>query len=163
MQYVFICNTLSHLYGNGRCTWKIYHLVCFFPETLYTYTFKRTNIVDTLDLRVVFVITWTLILDPGRRTLECYGCHVRRPRCNQCKRPHFQLFVYTRAAQFPAPLYIVCMAGMGKSVHHYPSDRNKPSPAAEVESRRCNPMMQNPASSVHRIQKPSPGYYNYPT
>jgi hypothetical protein len=34
----------------------------------------------------------------------------------------------------------------------------KPSPAAEVESRRCNPMMQNPAS---RIQKLSPGYYNY--
>jgi hypothetical protein len=32
----------------------------------------------------------------------------------------------------------------------------KPSPAAEVESRRCNPMMQNPAS---RIQNLRPGYY----
>jgi hypothetical protein len=34
----------------------------------------------------------------------------------------------------------------------------KPSPAAEIEFRRCNPMMQNPAS---RIQNQRPGYSNY--
>jgi hypothetical protein len=34
----------------------------------------------------------------------------------------------------------------------------EPSPAAVIESRRCNPMMQNPAS---RIQNQRPGYSNY--
>jgi hypothetical protein len=34
----------------------------------------------------------------------------------------------------------------------------KPSPVTKVESRRCNPMMQNPVS---RIQNQRPGYYNY--
>jgi hypothetical protein len=59
--------------------------------------------------------------------------------------------MYTRAvSRVPYTLLIVCMAGMGKCLfssvdNHYPT---KPSPAAEVESRRCNLMMQNPASKI---------------
>jgi hypothetical protein len=83
----------------------------------------------------VVVITWMQILDPGRRILH----HWITPHGFNldCRRWLKQLLTL----RMSNALNVIT---------------TKPSPAAEVESRQCNPMMQNPVSCIQ-----DPKYYNY--